>query len=218
MTQVGTMAERTSWGRVRDMSDPRRGIVMVLVLCTGAVALAGCTGLIVGGAATTGVAVAQERSVGAAIGDTTIRLDINRRLFDESDTLFAGVSLEVVEGRVLLTGNVPTPEDRVTSVRLAWLAPGVKEVINEISINDRSGFIDYFKDVGITGRLRFELLRDGDIKDINYTIETQNAVVYLMGIAQDQSELDRVVNHARNIPGVKKVVSYAVLKDDPRRT
>ncbi len=200
------------------MSDPRRGVVMALVLCTGAVALAGCTSLIVGGAATTGVAVAQERSVGAAIDDTTIRFDINRRLFDESDILFAGVSLAVVEGRVLLTGNVPTPEDRVTSVRLAWLAPGVKEVINEISINDHSGFIDYFKDVGITGRLRFELLRDGDIKDINYTIETQNAVVYLMGIAQDQSELDRVVNHARNIPGVKKVVSYAVLKDDPRRT
>ncbi len=200
------------------MSDPRGGVVLAMIVCVGALALAGCARLVVGGAATTSVAVAQERSVGAAIDDTTIRLDINRRLFEESDILFVAVSMNVVEGRVLLTGNVPTPEDRVAAVRLAWLAPGVGEVINEININDRSGLLDYFKDVRITGQLRFELLRDVDIKNINYTIETQNAVVYLMGIAQDQSELDRVVNHARNISGVKKVVSYAVLKDDPRRT
>ncbi len=199
------------------MTDPRLNLALALLLLGAPLVLSGCASLAIGGAATTGVAVAQERSVGDAIDDVTIRVDINRRLFEKSEVLFVGVSIEVVEGRVLLTGNVPTPEERVEAVRLAWLAPGVSEVINEISISDRSSLIDYFKDMGITGQLRFELLRDGDISDINYSIETQNAVIYLMGIAQDQAELDRVVNHARNIAGVKKVVSYAVLKDDPRR-
>ena len=191
--------------------------VVVLALCVLPLAVTGCAGFIAGGAATTGLAVAQERSIGSAIDDTAIRLDINRRMFEVSDVMFAGVSLEVVEGRVLLTGNVPTPEDRVTAVRLAWLAPGVREVINEINIRDRGDLLHYLKDLRITSQLRFELLRDLAVKDINYSIETQNAVVFLMGIAQDKPELDRVTNHARNIPGVTKVVSYAVLKDDPKR-
>jgi len=41
--------------------------------------------------------------------------------------------------------------------------------------------------------------------------------VYLMGIAQDEAELSQVAEHARNIGGVKDVVSHVVLKDDPRR-
>ena len=52
---------------------------------------------------------------------------------------------------------------------------------------------------------------------VNYSIETINGVIYVMGIAQSQDELDRVVNHARNISGVQRVVSYVRLKDDPKR-
>jgi osmotically-inducible protein OsmY len=40
----------------------------------------------------------------------------------------------------------------------------------------------------------------------------ENGVVYLMGIAQDRAELDRVVDHARNIGLVTKVVSYVRIK------
>ena len=38
-----------------------------------------------------------------------------------------------------------------------------------------------------------------------------------MGIAQDQAELERVTGHASNIKGVSRVVSFVLLKDDPRR-
>jgi osmotically-inducible protein OsmY len=39
----------------------------------------------------------------------------------------------------------------------------------------------------------------------------------LMGIGQDQAELERVTGHASNIKGVVRVVSLVVLKDDARR-
>ena len=60
-------------------------------------------------------------------------------------------------------------------------------------------------------------LADLEIADINYTFDTVNGVVYILGIAQDREELDRVTTHASNIAGVAKVVSHAVLKDDPER-
>ena len=173
--------------------------------------------MVAGGAATAGIAVAQERSVGTAIDDTAIQLQIKHYLLEASDDLLIRVGSEVHEGRVLLTGVVSTAEDRVEAVRLTWQANGVLEVLNEIQVSDRDGIIDYFKDVKITTQLRYQMLRDRDISDINFSVETVNGIVYLMGIARGQSELDKVTTHARNIAGVQKVISHVRLSDDKRR-
>lgn len=186
-----------------------------LLLLAGSVG--GCAGIVAGGAATTGVAVAQERSVGDAVDDTTIHAQVSSGLLQASEKLFIKVGIEVLEGRVLLTGSVPKPEDRVEATRIAWGVNGVKEVLNEIEVNDKSGLVDFAKDTWITTRMRAAMLGDSKVYGINYSIETVNAVIYVMGIAQNQAELDRVTTHARNIRGVRKVVSHVVLKSDPRR-
>ena len=179
--------------------------------------LSGCAGVIIGGAATTGVAVAQERTVGAAVDDAAIRFRVKDKLVDKSGALFQNVAVESVEGRVLLTGVVATPEDRLEVARIAWQIDGVREVFNELQVTDRGGISDYLADARIATQLRFKLMRDGDISSINYTIETINKIVYLIGIAQSQQELERVTGHARTISGVSQVVSYVILKDDDRR-
>ena len=186
------------------------GLILALTACGGA-------GIVAGGAATAGIAVAQERTVGAAIDDTAIQLQIKHYLFKASDDLFIRVGSEVHEGRVLLTGVVPAADDRIEAVRLTWQAKGVLEVLNEIQVTDRDGIIDYFKDVKITSQLRYQMLRDRDISDINFSVETVNGIVYLMGIARDQAELEKVTTHARNIAGVAKVISHVRLSGDARR-
>lgn len=181
-------------------------------------ALSGCAGAVVGAGATAGVAVAQERSVGSAIDDTGIQLEINRRFLEKSDSLFTDVDLSVVEGRVLMTGDVSLPDHRIEAARLAWSVNGVREVLNELQVDDRSSILSLAKDAWVTTQLRVRMAGDTDILDINYTVETVNGVVYLIGIAQDATELERVTNHARTIANVKKVVSHVQLKSDRRRT
>ena len=172
---------------------------------------------IVAGAATAGLAVAQERSIGTVIDDTAIELQIQHYLLQAGDDLFIRVGIEVHEGRVLLTGIVPTPDDRVEAVRQAWQANGVLEVINEVQVTNRAGITDYLRDAKITSQLRFQMLRDRDISDVNYTVETVNGIVYLMGIARSRPELDKVTTHARNIAGVQKVISHVRLSGGDRR-
>ena len=199
------------------MGDKLRMIWTVGFVLTLAGSVFGCVAAVVGAGATTGVTVAQERSVGHAVDDTTIHAQVSSNLLQASEKLFIKVGVEVVEGRVLLTGSVPKPEDRVEAARLTWQVNGVKEVLNEIEVNDKSGLIDFAKDTWITTQMRTKMLTDSKISDINYSVETVDAVIYLMGIAQNQAELDRVTTHARNIRGVRKVVSHVILKDDPRR-
>jgi len=196
----------------------RTSLLIPTLLLTAALGLSGCGGVLVGGAATVGVAAAQERSVGSAVDDASIEFKIKDNLLEKSDKLFTRVGVDSVEGRVLLSGSVDSPDDRVEVARLTWQVDGVREVYNEIEVRDRAGLVDYFKDVRIANELRLKLLTDKDISAINYSVEAVNAVIYLMGIAQTQAELERVTSHASNIKGVERVVSYVVLKDDPRRS
>ena len=198
--------------------SPNNRVFRFAAVCT-LLLLAGCdtTGVVVGAAATTGVAAAQERSVGDALDDTALKAKINQALFTADEFLFLDVSTTIVEGRVLLTGDVDKPEDRVEASRIVWNVKGVREVVNELQVNDQSGLDDLARDTWISTRLRARLLGDGSIAHINYSVETVNGVIYQIGIAQDEAELQRVTNHARVISGVKRVISHVRMKNDPRR-
>ena len=175
------------------------------------------TGTVVAAGAEVGVAAGSERGVGGAISDTKIQTSIDGLYLDSGLKIFRDITVTVQEGRVDLTGKVEKPEERVEAVRLAWQAAGVRQVIDDIQVTDQSGIMDYGRDTIIATKLRTKLLFDSKIKNINYTVDVENGVIYVMGIAQDQDEIDRVLAYARDIEGVKKVVNNVILKSDPRR-
>jgi osmotically-inducible protein OsmY len=188
--------------------SPMPGRVVLLILAMALPPLVGCTPLLVGGAAVGVTVAAQDRPVKTAIADTAIQANINAKLVDFDVEIFQRVDIEVVEGKVLLTGIVPNPQNRIDAARLAWQVDGVAEVINEIEVKDTSTLSDAARDAWITTKLRSAILFDAEIHSINYTIDTVNKTVYLMGIAQNQQELDRVVGYARRIDYVRGVVPY----------
>lgn len=190
-----------------------------IVLCLAAIPLlSGCIPALIAGGGEAARVASQERSVGGAVDDATIYLAIKGK-YAQADfkDLLANVEIKSVEGRVLLTGNVDKPDSQIEAVRLAWQVNGVKEVINEIQINDQSGFTNYARDVWISTQVRSRLLFGKEIRSINFSVITVNQVVYVMGIAQNQDELDRVTYVASTTSYVQRVVSYVRLKDDPRR-
>ncbi len=192
-------------------------IALTLLLAGLAAACDPVTGAVVGAGAEVGVAAGEERGVGGALTDTKIQTQIDGLYLDKSVDMFRDVTVTVQEGRVDLTGKVKTPEERVEAVRLAWQASGVRQVIDDIQVTDQSSLIDYGRDVRIATTLRTRLLFDSNVRNINYSVDVVNGTVYLMGIAQDQDELDRVIAYARDIGGVRKVINNVILKTDPSR-
>lgn len=189
------------------------GVLLSALLAAGP--LTGCVPVVLAGAGTGAVVVAQERSPGDAIDDTVIRAEINRLWLAENAGMYRGLNLNVQEGRVLITGAVKTPQQRIDAVRLAWQVDGVREVHEEVQLGDGGGVGGYATDSYIATTLRGALTLDPDIRSINFSIEVENRVVYLIGIARDQQELNRVVDHARNIGLVSRVVSYVRLRGAP---
>lgn len=186
-----------------------------LLLC--AAPLTGCLEAAVGAGATAGVAAAQERGVKGAVNDTGIRAEINHYWLQKDHSLFINLNLQVHEGRVLVSGAVTSPDTRADAIQLAWKAKGVREVINEIEVTDQGGLGAYARDSVIVNELRGRLLFAKEVQSVNYSIEAVNGVVYLLGVAQNQVELDKVLDIARNVRYVRRVVSHVLMKDDPRR-
>lgn len=193
------------------------GMVAAAALTLAALQLQGCVEAAVGAGATVATAAAEERGLKGAALDTRTRAEINALWLDHDEEMYRKVNLSVIEGRVLLTGTLPTQQMRLDAVRLAWQATGVKEVINELQVSESGGITGFARDNWITTQLKTRLLFDKHVQSINYSVETVGGTVYLMGIAQDSGELDRVQNYARNLAYVKRVVSYVRMKDDPRR-
>jgi osmotically-inducible protein OsmY len=182
--------------------------------------LSACTpvGLAAGAGATVGIASAQEGGVSQAGTDLRIKTEINDLWFRSNVDMFRKLNITVDQGRVLLTGVVQNPEHRVEAVRLAWQPKGVKQVINEIRVADGDGIPGYVRDTWITTQLRTKMTIDRDIQSINYSIDTVQGIVYLMGVARSREELNDVTEHARSIANVRQVVSYVKMLGEPVQT
>ena len=160
---------------------------------------------------------AKEKGIKEAISDAMIDAGINKEFLNHDINMFINVEIEVVEGRVLLTGSVKKSKHRLDAIKLAWKVLGVREVINEIDTTEKGGIKQYLIDVKIKTQMRYKVIADKEISSINYNFEVVNGIVYIIGIAENKKELKKIVKHANTIGSVLKVVSHVIMKDDPRR-
>lgn len=178
-------------------------------------ALTGCLAAAVGTAGAVGVAAVQERTMGEAVDDATASNEIKAKLLSEGG--YGEVDVEVANGLALLSGRVSTPEMRVRAEDIAWSSTRILDVANEIVIEEPGGFMANASDELITARVRSSLIAARDIKSVNYNIETYDGVVYLMGIARSNEELEQAAERASVVRGVQRVVSYVRVRGDAVR-
>ncbi|MEO1250217.1 MAG: BON domain-containing protein [Pseudomonadota bacterium] len=180
----------------------------------GLAVLSGCSpaGVAIGAASGAAVAVAREKPVGDQLDDLGIDLAIQRAWIEADPNIFLKIDAYVNNGNVLLTGVTEGPKIRVEAARLAWEQEGVKSLVNEIQVAGGGGVAGFGRDAWISTQLLSRMTFDTSIRAVNYTVDTVEGVIYLMGIAQSEDERDRVIRHARQIPYVRQVSDYTRLK------
>ncbi|MEE2998588.1 MAG: BON domain-containing protein [Pseudomonadota bacterium] len=173
--------------------------------------ISSCTTLI-GAGATVGVAAVQERGIKGRAKDLQIEALILEKFIKAGIKLTATIGVEVYEGRVLLTGASKNTKITDQAVRIAWKVNDVKDVINEIQVGRNSTISNIAQDSLITTQIKSNLTFDQNVYSINYTIETVNGTVYLIGIAQNRAEHERVKQHAEKTKFVRNVISHVRIK------
>ncbi|AHC39439.1 BON domain-containing protein [Ehrlichia muris] len=194
-----------------------RFLVNFLLLTLLIISQTGCSGIMAGLAVTTGAIITlQDRSVGDTIDDTAILIRVNKELFKVG--LFPQVTVKVSEGRVLLIGHVKSLDDQIKAEKVVWHQKDVREVVNEITVDKNAiNLKETAIDAMISAQVKARILSQSKVRSMNYSVNTIDGTVYLMGIAQDQEELDKVVSIAQKVKKVKQVISYVRLKDSKLR-
>lgn len=178
-------------------------IISAGILSIGMISASGCAVM------TAGVNKNDERSVARSLNDVSAGRAIRARMYRAQGYNLRGVDIDVAEGIVLLSGNVPRTEDRIEAERIAWSADRVLQVGNEITIEGGQSTIANVKDGVLNQSIRARLIATKAVKARNFGVEVQNGTVYLTGIARTPDELALAAHIASTTRGTKEVISYA---------
>jgi hyperosmotically inducible protein len=75
-----------------------------------------------------------QETVGAYIDDSSITARIKSRFFESQKVDGTSISVETLNGTVMLSGFAKSPEEMASAGEIARSVPGVKRVKNEISV------------------------------------------------------------------------------------
>jgi osmotically-inducible protein OsmY len=182
-------------------------IVTFLVLLVSL--LHGCTGAVVGGAATGAAVVHDRRSAGTMLDDEIIELRALEKIHSNTALLNeAHINVTSYNHVVLMTGEAPTEELRQQAYHAVSTIEKISRIHNEIVIATPTSIQVRSNDSWITAKVKTRLFKIKSLENFDPTrvkVITENSTVFLMGLLT-HFEADAVTETARKTKGVKKVI------------
>ena len=167
-------------------------------------ALSACAPIILGGAAMGALVATDRRTSGAQLDDESIELRsvgrINEHLGDR-----VHLNVTSYNRQVLLTGEVPSAQDKQLVEKIVSGVDNVRSVVNELAVLDGSTLTQRSADALITGKVKAAMIDAQDLFANAFKVVTERGTVYLMGRVT-QRETNRATEIARSTSGVRKVV------------
>ena len=180
--------------------------------------LSSCVGSSSGGIFGTGVSVALDpRTLGTQIDDSIMQKNLIARLALKEKKYLVSLTVKVLDGRIFLGGKVEEPEEKLKITKMAWETKGARSVKNNISIKQNFSFKNTAIDILITSQLRTALILNKNVKAANFNIDTINQKTYVFGIAHTDDEKKEIIQEAKQIVDLKKLVTSILLVSDLSR-
>ncbi len=185
------------------LSLRRTGATLVLLGST-LVALTGCFPLAVGGAVMTGMVATDRRTAGTVVEDEGIELRAASRIRENLGER-AHVNVTSYNRQVVLTGEVPSVQDKQLVEQIVAGVDNVRHIVDEIGVMGNSSLQQRSSDALVTGRVKAGLIDAKDLFTNAFKITTERGTVYVMGRVTER-EAKRATDVISATPGVQKVV------------
>ena len=143
--------------------------------------LSACAPIVLGGAMMGGTMVATDRRTsGTQLEDEGIELRANSRLRENIGDR-AHINVTSYNRKVLLTGEVPSEQDKQLVEKIIVNVDNVREVVNELAVMGNSSFTQRSSDAIVTGKVKANLLDARDLFANAFKISTERGTTYVMG-------------------------------------
>ena len=178
---------------------------------------AGCAPLVIGGAALgSALVVTDRRTSGTQLEDEGIELRAASRLQQNLGER-GHINVTSYNRVALLTGEVPSAQDKALAEQVVARVDNVRSIINELGVMGTSSLAARSSDALITGKVKALMVDDKEIFANAFKVVTERGVVYLMGRVT-QREAARATELARTVSGVQRVVrAFELISEDELR-
>ena len=188
----------------------KKTLLLASVLAAISSLVAGCAPVVVGGAvAATGTAVStatDRRSTGSVVNDEVLEKripwEISQRLGDTPSHITA----TAYNGKVLLTGEVPTESARAVASEVAKTSLDVGEVINELAVQENVSAMQRLSDSTLATKVRSRLIATKNVYLNQMKVTVDRGIVYLMGLVTPE-ENKIACETAAKTSGALRVIS-----------
>jgi hyperosmotically inducible protein len=155
-----------------------------------------------------------QTTVGTDIDDSTITTKVKTALLADDQVKGLDIQVETHKGEVQLSGYVDSQAQIDRAMEITRGVEGVKNVNNKITVKTGETTVGEKIDDGIiTTKVKAAFATDDGIKNsTDITVETREGEVQLSGYVNDQATIDRAVEVARGVEGVKNVVNKMSVK------
>ena len=191
-------------GALPEWMTPARTLLFLIA----AVAIAGCTPTTLSLAADGAYTASEERTLDDVVDDNGIKLELNKLLIEDGLGLFKDVGTVVYRRHVYLLGDVEEADDKKRVGAIARVPEKVSGVTNDIQVTSEGGVIALVDDIFIEKVIQTDYLFDSDIDSSNFRVRSVNGVVYLIGLAESQAELNKAVAIVDARDDVRRIVNY----------
>ena len=174
--------------------------LFIISLLVNSCAIVSTAGSIVGSASTS------TRGFSGTIEDTYLMSKIVSKITLMKLSNFSNITVSVMNGKVLLAGNIDNQEKRLELIKKVWWIDGVKEIYNEVEIGPQISFSEKTEDFIFETKIKNRLLLEPGIYSNNYSVDVVNGNVYIMGISSDIEEKTKIENFLNNMNDIKKLI------------
>jgi len=178
---------------------------LILALAGGTMtALTGCFPLVAGGMVTGALVASDRRTTGTVAEDQGIEVKAANRIQDSLGDR-AHVNVTSYNRQVLITGEVPSAQDKQLVERIVGNVENVRNVVNELNIMGNSSLTQRSSDSLVTGRVKARLVDAQDLFANSFKVVTEHGTTYIMGRVT-QREANRATEIIRGTDGVQRLV------------
>lgn len=158
-----------------------RAALALIFVGMGVGTLSACAPIVLGGAMVGGSMVATDRRTsGTQLEDEGIELRANSRLRENIGDR-AHINVTSYNRKVLLTGEVPSEQDKQLVEKIIVNVDNVREVVNELAVMGNSSFTQRSSDAIVTGKVKANLLDARDLFANAFKVSTERGTTYVMG-------------------------------------
>lgn len=183
-------------------------LTALLILLT----VSGCAPALIGGGAAGGYkAATDERTVGNMVDDATVSTRVKTALVRDDRVKARNIDVDVLEGRVTLTGVVDDRAEAARAVAIAKRVKGVRSVRDNLQTGDVS-IGQSVDDTVIYSKIKTALISEKGVRSMNIDVDVNRGVVTLTGIVKSGAQRGKVLAIARKTHGVVRVVDNLMVK------